>query len=193
MTLQLSHISPNFRKHPGPIVAAHDAAIARGARAGIDIAHWLAVATRPATTPSGSRGKMLPRDRVQQLLLDPGDRRSSRSAYVRRAMACMMGACPSGGMIAGVGRVAWPRGYGGVQRCHREGRHLFPDHASKSTCARRKSPRSNLLPCIYLVDSAAAPIYPIRTRSFPDRDHFGRIFFQPSSTCRPRGLPRLQW
>ncbi len=70
------------------------------------------------------RGKMLPRDRVANLL-DPGAPFLEIGATAAHGL--YDGAAPGAGVIAGMGRVHGPRGDGGLQRCHREGRHLLPD------------------------------------------------------------------
>jgi 3-methylcrotonyl-CoA carboxylase beta subunit len=97
------------------------------------------------------------------------------------------GACPSSGLIAGIGRVEGQEVMI-VQRRHREGRHLFPDDGEKAP-ARAGNRRRKPLPCVYLVDRAAANL-PNQDEVFPDRDHFGRIFFNQANMSR-RGIAQI--
>ena len=119
-----------------------------------------------------SRGKMLPRDRVQQLL-DPGSPFLEVGLFAGHGM--YEGACPAGGLIAGVGRV---QGREVMVLCNDatvKGGTYFPISVKKHLRAQEIA-ESCHLPCIYLVDSGGANL-PNQDEVFPDRDHFGRIFY----------------
>ena len=75
------------------------------------------------------------------------------------------------------------------QRRHRQGRHLLPASPSRSTCARRRSQPRTELPCVYLVDSGGA-FLPLQAEVFPDRDHFGRIFYN-QARMSAAGIPQI--
>ena len=118
------------------------------------------------------RGKLLPRERVE-LLLDPGTPFLELSQLAAHGMYA--GAAPGAGIITGVGRVA---GRECVIVCNDatvKGGTYFPVTVKKHLRAQEIA-RENRLPCIYLVDSGGANL-PNQDEVFPDRDHFGRIFF----------------
>jgi 3-methylcrotonyl-CoA carboxylase beta subunit len=107
-----------------------------------------------------ARGKLLPRERVD-LLLD--------------AYAMYDGAAPAAGIIAGIGRVS---GVDCMIVCNDatvKGGTYFPMTVKKHLRAQEIAQQNNL-PCIYLVDSGGANL-PNQDEVFPDRDHFGRIFY----------------
>ena len=86
------------------------------------------------------------------------------------------GAAPCGGVIAGgLGVVEGAAVMGDLQRRHLKGWHLLPITVKKHL-AHRRSRTSAGCPCIYLVDSGGANL-PNQDEVFPDRDHFGRIFY----------------
>jgi 3-methylcrotonyl-CoA carboxylase beta subunit len=123
-----------------------------------------------------ARGKLLPRDRVQ-LLLDPG------SAFLEIAPLAGLNMynneAPCGGMIAGIGRVS---GIECVIVCNDatvKGGTYYPITVKKHLRAQEIA-QHNHLPCIYLVDSGGANL-PNQDEVFPDRDHFGRIFFNQAN------------
>ncbi len=122
------------------------------------------------------RGKLLPRDRVQQLL-DPG------TPFLELAPLAALGmydnAAPGAGLIAGIGRVA---GVDCVIVCNDatvKGGTYYPMTVKKHLRAQEIA-QQNQLPCIYLVDSGGANL-PNQDDVFPDRDHFGRIFFNQAN------------
>ena len=84
-----------------------------------------------------------------------------------------------------------PRGDDRRQRPHREGRHLLPAHGQEAPARPRRSPEENRLPCVYLVDSGGAFLPAAGPRCFPDRDHFGRIFYN-EARMSARGHPADQ-
>ena len=124
-----------------------------------------------------ARGKLLPRDRVTQLL-DPG------SPFLEVAPLAAMGmypdkdgsdSAPAAGLIAGIGRV---NGIECMIVCNDatvKGGTYYPLTVKKHLRAQEIA-QQNQLPCIYLVDSGGANL-PNQDEVFPDRDHFGRIFF----------------
>jgi 3-methylcrotonyl-CoA carboxylase beta subunit len=119
-----------------------------------------------------ARGKLLPRDRVTRLL-DPG------SPFLEIGQLAANGLyddeVPGAGMIAGIGRVAGRE----VMICANDstvkGGTYYPLTVKKHLRAQEIA-FENRLPCIYLVDSGGANL-PHQAEVFPDRDHFGRIFY----------------
>ena len=119
-----------------------------------------------------SRGKLLPRDRVSHLL-DPGS--PFLEIGVTAAHGMYQGAAPSAGVIAGVGQV---NGIDCMVVCNDatvKGGTYFPISVKKHLRAQEIAEECHL-PCIYLVDSGGANL-PNQDEVFPDRDHFGRIFY----------------
>ncbi|QBK04219.1 methylcrotonoyl-CoA carboxylase [Hylemonella gracilis] len=119
-----------------------------------------------------ARGKLLPRERVQQLL-DPG---SPFLEIAPLAAHAMYGdEAPGAGLIAGIGRVS---GVDCMIVCNDatvKGGTYYPMTVKKHLRAQEIA-EANRLPCIYLVDSGGANL-PNQDEVFPDRDHFGRIFY----------------
>ncbi|MEQ8899998.1 MAG: carboxyl transferase domain-containing protein [Roseovarius sp.] len=119
-----------------------------------------------------SRGKMLPRDRVAALL-DPGSPFLEVGATAAHGL--YDGAAPGAGVIAGVGRV---QGRDCMVVCNDatvKGGTYYPMTVKKHLRAQEIAEECHL-PCIYLVDSGGANL-PNQDEVFPDRDHFGRIFY----------------
>ena len=119
-----------------------------------------------------ARGKLLPRDRVAQLL-DPGTPFLEVAPLAAHAM--YHGAAPGAGLIAGIGRVS---GVDCMIVCNDatvKGGTYYPVTVKKHLRAQEIA-EQNRLPCIYLVDSGGANL-PNQDDVFPDRDHFGRIFY----------------
>ncbi|MGE0496230.1 MAG: carboxyl transferase domain-containing protein [Ramlibacter sp.] len=128
-----------------------------------------------------ARGKLLPRDRVQ-MLLDPGTPfleiapLAAHAMYVNKAG---VGDAPCAGVIAGIGRVS---GVDCMIVCNDatvKGGTYYPMTVKKHLRAQEIA-MQNHLPCIYLVDSGGANL-PNQDEVFPDRDHFGRIFFNQAN------------
>ncbi|MFC4473567.1 carboxyl transferase domain-containing protein [Comamonas denitrificans] len=122
------------------------------------------------------RGKLLPRDRVQQLL-DPGTPFLEIAPLA--AMNMYGNAAPGAGLIAGIGRVA---GVDCMVVCNDatvKGGTYYPMTVKKHLRAQEIA-QQNQLPCIYLVDSGGANL-PNQDDVFPDRDHFGRIFYNQAN------------
>lgn len=131
------------------------------------------------------RGKLLPRDRVMTLI-DPGSPFLELSPLAANAM--YEDAIHAAGVITGIGRVA---GRECVIVCNDstiKGGTYYPMTVRKHVRAQEIA-RENRLPCIYLVDSGGANL-PQWTDVFPDRDHFGRIFYN-QATMSAAGIPQI--
>src|SRR5215470_12134431 len=131
------------------------------------------------------RGKLLPRERVRTLL-DPGSPFLEFSQFAAYGM--YGGAVAAAGVITGIGRVA---GRECVIVCNDatvKGGSYHPMTVKKHLRAQDIA-RENNLPCIYLVDSGGANL-PTQTEVFPDRDHFGRIFYN-QATMSAEGIPQI--
>ncbi len=125
-----------------------------------------------ATARHTARGKMAPRERVAALL-DPG------SAFLEigatAAHGLYDGAAPSAGIIAGVGRVMGQEVMVLANDATVKGGTYYPMTVKKHLRAQEIA-EACALPCVYLVDSGGANL-PNQDEVFPDRDHFGRIFY----------------
>ena len=119
-----------------------------------------------------SRGKLLPRDRVARLL-DAGSPFLEVGALAAHGL--YDGACPAAGLIAGIGRVSGREVMILCNDATVKGGTYFPMSVKKHLRAQEIA-EANHLPCVYLVDSGGANL-PNQDEVFPDRDHFGRIFF----------------
>ena len=137
-----------------------------------------------------ARGKLLPRDRVQ-MLLDPGTpflELSQMAAYAMYQDANGLDAAPAAGIITGIGRVS---GQECVIVCNDatvKGGTYYPMTVKKHLRAQEIADQNNL-PCIYLVDSGGANL-PNQDDVFPDRDHFGRIFYNQANLSA-KGIPQI--
>jgi len=123
-----------------------------------------------------ARGKLLPRDRVQ-MLLDPGTPFLELAPLAAHGM--YNGDAPCAGVIAGIGRVS---GVDCIIVCNDatvKGGTYYPMTVKKHLRAQEVA-MQNRLPCIYLVDSGGANL-PNQDEVFPDRDHFGRIFYNQAN------------
>ena len=123
-----------------------------------------------------ARGKLLPRDRVQ-MLLDPGTPFLELAPLA--ALNMYNNDAPGAGVIAGVGRVS---GVDCMIVCNDatvKGGTYYPMTVKKHLRAQEIA-QQNHLPCIYLVDSGGANL-PNQDDVFPDRDHFGRIFYNQAN------------
>ncbi|ABD54062.1 Propionyl-CoA carboxylase [Jannaschia sp. CCS1] len=119
-----------------------------------------------------SRGKMLPRERVANLL-DPGSPFLEVGAVAGHGL--YDGAAPCGGVIAGVGRVHGREVMVVCNDATVKGGTYYPITVKKHLRAQEIAEECGL-PCVYLVDSGGANL-PNQDEVFPDRDHFGRIFY----------------
>ena len=123
-----------------------------------------------------ARGKLLPRERVQ-MLLDPGTPFLEIAPLAAHAM--YNGDAPCAGVIAGIGRVS---GVDCIIVCNDatvKGGTYYPMTVKKHLRAQEIAAQ-NRLPCIYLVDSGGANL-PNQDEVFPDREHFGRIFYNQAN------------
>jgi 3-methylcrotonyl-CoA carboxylase beta subunit len=136
-------------------------------------------------TRHAARGKLLPRERVEQLV-DPGSPFLELSPLAADGM--YDGEAPASGVITGVGRVS---GRECVVVCNDatvKGGVYFPVTVKKHLRAQEVALENNL-PCIYLVDSGGANL-PHQSEVFPDREHFGRIFYNQANMSA-RGIPQV--
>jgi 3-methylcrotonyl-CoA carboxylase beta subunit len=132
-----------------------------------------------------ARGKLLPRDRVNHLL-DPGT--PFLEVGQLAAMGMYDGDAPSGGVITGIGRVKGLECMIVANDATVKGGSYFPMTVKKHLRAQEIA-QANHLPCIYLVDSGGANL-PTQDEVFPDRDHFGRIFYNQANMSA-MGIPQI--
>src|ERR1700712_4008899 len=132
-----------------------------------------------------ARGKLLPRDRVDAVL-DPG------SPFLEIAPLAAYGmyddASPGAGLIAGIGRVSGRLCMIVANDATVKGGTYYPITVKKHLRAQEIAAQ-NRLPCLYLVDSGGA-FLPRQDEVFPDRDHFGRIFFN-QATLSAKGIAQI--
>ncbi len=132
-----------------------------------------------------SRGKLLARERIDALL-DPG------AAFLEigqlAAYGLYKGDAPSAGVVAGVGRVSGVECMIVANDATVKGGTYYPLTVKKHLRAQEIAEQNNL-PCIYLVDSGGA-FLPMQDEVFPDRDHFGRIFFNQANMSA-KGIPQI--
>jgi 3-methylcrotonyl-CoA carboxylase beta subunit len=132
-----------------------------------------------------SRGKLLPRDRVHRLL-DPG------SPFLEVGQLAANGLygdeAPGAGIIVGIGRVSGRECMIVANDPTVKGGAYFPMTVKKHLRAQEIA-RENRLPCLYLVDSGGANL-PHQAEVFPDRDHFGRIFYNQAQMSA-EGIPQI--
>ncbi len=132
-----------------------------------------------------SRGKLLPRDRVTQLL-DPGTPFLEIGQLAAHGM--YDGEAPSAGVIAGIGRIQGVDCMVVANDATVKGGTYFPMTVKKHLRAQEIA-EQNHLPCVYLVDSGGA-FLPKQDEVFPDRDHFGRIFYNQANLSA-QGIPQV--
>ncbi|PVA07951.1 methylcrotonoyl-CoA carboxylase [Thalassorhabdomicrobium marinisediminis] len=131
------------------------------------------------------RGKMLPRDRVAAVL-DPGAPFLEIGATAGHGM--YDGAAPCGGVIAGIGRVHGRQVMVVCNDATVKGGTYYPITVKKHLRAQEIAEHCRL-PCVYLVDSGGANL-PNQDEVFPDRDHFGRIFYN-QARMSAAGIPQI--
>ena len=131
------------------------------------------------------RGKLLPRERVERLL-DPG------SAFLEIGALAANGMydndAPGAGLITGIGRVEGRECLIVCNDATVKGGAYFPMTVKKHLRAQEIA-MENHLPCIYLVDSGGANL-PHQSEVFPDREHFGRIFYNQAQMSA-KGIPQI--
>jgi 3-methylcrotonyl-CoA carboxylase beta subunit len=132
-----------------------------------------------------SRGKLLPRDRVMRLL-DPGSPFLELSPLAANGM--YDDAIHGAGLITGIGRIENRECMIVCNDSTIKGGTYYPMTVKKHLRAHEIA-RENRLPCIYLVDSGGANL-PHQTEVFPDREHFGRIFYN-QATLSALGIPQI--
>jgi len=131
------------------------------------------------------RGKLLPRDRIDALL-DPGSPFLELSSLAAHGL--YDGSAPCAGLITGIGRVRGVEVMLVVNDATVKGGTYFPLTVKKHLRAQQIA-LENHLPCIYLVDSGGA-FLPMQDEVFPDRDHFGRIFYN-QARLSAAGIPQI--
>ena len=163
--------------------ARHNRALTERLRA--DVAYAARGGSEEARQRHTGRGKLLPRDRVERLL-DPG----SPFLEIGQLAAFDMygGAVPGAGVIAGIGLVCNRHVMIVCNDATVKGGTYFPLTVKKHLRAQEIA-LENRLPCIYLVDSGGANL-PHQSEVFPDRDHFGRIFFNQANMSA-KGIPQI--
>jgi len=177
LTTALSPDSEAFRAN-----AAHNLALVDRLRA--DVAQAARGGSDKSRDRHTSRGKLLPRTRVERLL-DPG------APFLEIGQLAANGmyddVVPGAGLICGIGRVSGRQVMIVCNDATVKGGTYYPMTVKKHLRAQEIA-LENRLPCIYLVDSGGANL-PHQAEVFPDREHFGRIFFnqaQMSSKAIPQ-------
>ena len=132
-----------------------------------------------------ARGKMLPRDRVSNLL-DPGSPFLEIAATAAHGM--YSGDAPCAGLIAGIGRVSGKWAMVVCNDATVKGGTYFPMTVKKHLRAHEIAEQCRLT-CVYLVDSGGANL-PRQDEVFPDREHFGRIFYN-QARMSSAGIPQI--
>ena len=130
-------------------------------------------------------GKLLPRERLQQLL-DPGSPFLELSPLA--AYQVYSDNLPAAGLITGIGRVANQECMIVINDATVKGGTYYPLTVKKHLRAQEIA-QENHLPCIYLVDSGGA-FLPLQDEVFPDRDHFGRIFYNQANLSA-QNIPQI--
>ncbi len=133
-----------------------------------------------------ARGKLLPRERVERLL-DPG------SPFLEIGQLAAYGLygkddIPGAGLIAGIGRVSGRQCMILCNDATVKGGTYYPMTVKKHLRAQEIA-EENRLPCVYLVDSGGANL-PHQSQVFPDREHFGRIFYNQAQMSS-KGIPQI--
>ncbi|UYY59398.1 carboxyl transferase domain-containing protein [Sphingomonas sp. S2-65] len=163
--------------------AAHNRALAERLRA--DVARAALGGSDSARDRHTARGKLLPRERVERLL-DPGAPFLEIGQLAANGL--YEGEVPGAGLIAGIGRVSGRMVMIVCNDATVKGGTYYPLTVKKHLRAQEIA-QENRLPCIYLVDSGGANL-PHQAEVFPDRDHFGRIFFN-QATMSALGIPQI--
>src|SRR6187431_1177395 len=143
-----------------------------------------------ARTKHTDRGKMLARDRIDTLL-DPGSPFLELSPLAAYGMYGADGddfAVPSASIVTGIGRIAGRECVVVANDATVKGGTYYPITVKKHLRAQTVA-AENRLPCVYLVDSGGA-FLPLQDEVFPDREHFGRIFFNQANLSA-QGIPQI--
>jgi 3-methylcrotonyl-CoA carboxylase beta subunit len=180
---QLNHRSADFLANAAALQAAVD-------DLRVQLKKSAAGGGEKAMAKHVARGKLPPRERVQ-MLLDPGTPFLELAPLAAHAMYLNKDGvedAPCAGMIAGIGRV---NGVDCMVVCNDatvKGGTYYPLTVKKHLRAQEVAQQNNL-PCIYLVDSGGANL-PNQDEVFPDRDHFGRIFYNQANMSA-LGIPQI--
>jgi 3-methylcrotonyl-CoA carboxylase beta subunit len=150
-----------------------------------ETAHAAAGGSKAARAKHTARGKLLVRDRVQALL-DGGAPFLEFSPLAAHGM--YGGEVPGAGLVTGIGRVSGQECVIVANDATVKGGTYYPVTVKKHLRAQEIA-AENHLPCIYLVDSGGA-FLPLQDEVFPDRDHFGRIFYNQANLSA-RGIPQI--
>ncbi len=132
-----------------------------------------------------SRGKLLPRERIRQLL-DVGSPFLELSQFA--AAGVYTDNVPAAGLISGIGRISGRECMIVANDATVKGGTYYPTTVKKHLRAQEIA-EQNRLPCVYLVDSGGA-FLPKQDEVFPDRDHFGRIFYNQANMSG-KGIPQI--
>ncbi len=132
-----------------------------------------------------SRGKLLARERLQYLL-DPGSPFLELSALA--AYEVYPSPVPAAGLISGIGRVSDQECMIVINDVTVKGGSYYPLTVKKHLRAQEIAAENNL-PCVYIVDSGGAYL-PLQSEVFPDRDHFGRIFYN-QARLSAKNIPQI--
>ena len=132
-----------------------------------------------------SRGKLLARERIE-LLLDPGSAFLELNALA--AWDLYGGDAPAAGIVTGIGSIEGQECVVVANDATVKGGTYYPTTVKKHLRAQEVA-EQNHLPCMYLVDSGGA-FLPLQDEVFPDRDHFGRIFFN-QAVMSGKGIPQI--
>jgi len=163
--------------------AAHNRALAEELRA--KVAQAALGGSDKARERHTARGKLLPRERVERLL-DPG------APFLEIGQLAANGLygdeVPGAGLIAGIGRVSGRQCMILANDATVKGGTYYPLTVKKHLRAQEIA-AENRLPCLYLVDSGGANL-PHQAEVFPDRDHFGRIFYNQAQMSAAR-IPQI--
>ncbi|MCB2072818.1 MAG: methylcrotonoyl-CoA carboxylase [Novosphingobium sp.] len=163
--------------------AAHNRALAQELRA--RVAEAALGGNEKSRERHTSRGKLLPRERVERLL-DPG------SPFLELGQLAANGLygedIPGAGIITGIGRVSGRQAMIVCNDATVKGGTYYPMTVKKHVRAQEIA-EENRLPCIYLVDSGGANL-PHQAEVFPDKEHFGRIFFNQANMSA-KGIPQI--
>jgi 3-methylcrotonyl-CoA carboxylase beta subunit len=178
LTTNLNPDSETFRANAAHNIALKDALWAKVAQTALG-------GNEKSRERHTSRGKLLPRERVERLL-DPG------SPFLEIGQLAANGLygdeVPGAGIITGIGRVSGRQCMIVCNDATVKGGTYYPMTVKKHLRAQEIA-EANRLPCIYLVDSGGANL-PHQDEVFPDRDHFGRIFFN-QAVMSSKQIPQI--
>lgn len=139
----------------------------------------------PSIKRHKSRGKLLARDRIQHLI-DPGSSFLEIAPFA--GLNIYEGVRPGSGIITGIGTVSGKKCVIVANDATVKGGTYFPLTVKKHLRAQEIALENNL-PCVYLVDSGGA-FLPLQDQVFPDRDHFGRIFYNQAQMSSKK-IPQI--